>query len=564
MDPRRSAIVTEGVDRAMHRWQLLSCGLDEEAMGQPFVGVAHTLGEVSPCSQSLRSQIDAVKTGVEVGHGTSREFATISVSDVLSQNHEGMRFSLMSRDAIADSVEIVMRAQQYDALVGVGACDKTIPGLIMAMIRLNVPSLFLHGGTMLLGHVDGEVTNPLTITEGVGQVQAGLISPEQLDDRVNQVRSTLGACPGQFSSGTGGAYAETLGFMPLGISTLPAPYVERQAVARRAGEQLMRNCESGGPLPRELVTRESLENACAVVAATGGTTNAALHLPAFAHEAGIEFNLKDMSEVFRRTPYIAPLMPGGPYVPHDLHQVGGVPVVLKTLLDGGFIHGEALTFDGRTLADALREAPNADGKVVRTLSDPVRESSALAVLTGTLAPDGAVIKLSGSPRSVFEGTARVFESEHEAYQAVRARNYAEGDVIVIRNEGPKGGPGMREMLSTTSALVGQGVSDKIALVTDGRFSGGTRGFCVGHISPEAAEGGPIALVEDGDRIRIDADRERIDILVEEAVLADRRTAWRPKERAVPLSGAAEKYSRLVGSAHEGAVTHRGKLEWPLG
>ncbi|NEB04187.1 dihydroxy-acid dehydratase [Streptomyces sp. SID13726] len=562
MVDRRSRIVTTGLHRTIHRWQLRATGLTDAAIERPFVGVAHTYGEVSPCSQSLQPQVAAAKVGVEVGGGTAREFSTISVSDLLTQAHEGMRFSLMSREAIADSVEIVMRAQNYDALVGVGACDKTIPGLLMAIVRLNVPSLFLHGGTMLLPFWQGKETNPLGVLEAVGKVQAGEMSEAELEDFARHMTSTLGSCPGQFSSGTGGAYAETLGLAPLGSATIPAPYSQRQAVARSAAEQLMVNLERGGPLPRELVTRRSLENAAAVVAATGGSTNAALHLPAIAHEAGVEFTLTDLGEVFARTPYIAALAPGGPYVPHHLHQVGGTPVVLKALLDGGYLHGDALSFDGRTLAEALADTPAPDGEVVRPTADPISASGGLVVLRGSLAPDGAVIKVSAAAVRQFEGAARVFDTEQDAFRAVRRRQYTEGDVIVIRNEGPRGGPGMREMLSTTSAIVGQGMGDKVALVTDGRFSGGTRGLCVGHVCPEAADGGPIALVRDGDRIRIDADAGTVDLLVDEAELARRRDAWKPPERPVPLAGAAEKYARLVRPAHQGAVTHSGALVWP--
>jgi len=457
----------------------------------------------------------------------------------------------------------VMRAQQYDALVGVGACDKTIPGMLMAMVRLNVPSLFLHGGTMLLGFVDGEPTNPLAVLEGIGKVQAGLTSAAEVEHMARAVQSTVGSCPGQFSSGTGGAYAETLGLAPLGTTTIPAAYTERQAVARRAGEQLMENLRRGGPLPREVVTRRSLENAATVVAATGGTTNEALHLPAIAHAAGIDFRMTDLAEVFRRTPHIAALTPGGPYVPHHLHQVGGVPVVLKALLDGGYLHGDALAFDGRTLATALADVGEPDGEVVRSTDDPIRASGGLVVLTGSLAPAGAVIKVSAAPELTFEGSARVFEREQDAYRAVRRREYSEGDVIVVRNEGPKGGPGMREMLSVTSAIVGQGMAGKTALVTDGRFSGGTRGLCVGHVCPEAADGGPIALVEDGDRIRIDAVAGTIDLLVDTDELERRRGDLTPRVRDTALAGASEKYARLVGSADRGAVTHSGNLHWAV-
>lgn len=562
MTDLRSRVVTQGLVRTVHRWQLHTTGLDDEAIARPMIGVVHTYGEVSPCSQTVKPQMEASKVGVEVGGGTAREFSTISVSDVLSQHHDGMRFSLMSREAIADSIEIVMRAQGYDALVGIGACDKTIPGILMAMARLNVPSVFLHGGAMLQGWHRGREVNPLGLFEGIGKVQSGEMTEEELRELADDNVATAGACPGQFSSGTGGAIAETLGLAPLGSTTIPAVYSKRQAVARRAGERVMAMLAAGGPLPRDLITIKSLENACAIVAATGGTTNAGLHIPAIAHEVGISFTLKDMGEVFRRTPTIASLMPGGPHVPLDLHRVGGTPTVLRSLLEGGFLHGDALTLDGSRLHDALQAARKPDGAVVRSCATPFRATGGLVVITGSLAPDGAIFKIAGVDRLVFEGPARVFESEKDANRAVARREYDEGDVIVIRNEGAKGGPGMREMLATTSAIKGQGRGESVALVTDGRFSGGTRGFCIGHVSPEAADCGPIALVRNGDRIRIDAEKGTMDLLVPDLELASRRLRWQPRARPVPLAGVGEKYARLVGPSHLGAVTHAGSLVWP--
>lgn len=565
-DPaRRSKVVTQGVERAPHRWQLRATGLDDDALAKPFVGVAHTYGEVSPCSQSLLPQVQAAKLGIEVAGGTAREFSTISVSDVLAQQHDGMRYSLMSREIIADSVEVVMRAQSYDALVGVGACDKTIPGLLMAMVRLNVPSLFLHGGQMLVGWHQGEQVNPLRMFEGLGKVYGGELSAQQLEQLGHDLVTTAGACPGQFSSGTAGSVAEVLGFSPLGSTTIPAAFSVRQAVARRGANQLMENLKSSGrPLPRDLVTRKGLENAVAVVAATGGSTNAALHLPAIANEAGIVFTLADMEETLRRTPTLASLAPGGPHVPYELHRIGGLPVVLKALLEGGFLHGDVPTLDGRLLQDALADVPEPDGTIVRSHTRSFRASGGMVVLKGNLAPDGAVIKIAGLTTLALEGPARVFESEADALAAVRARAYNEGDVVVIRNEGPHGGPGMREMLSVTSAIVGQGRGQSVALVTDGRFSGGTRGLCVGHLSPEASRGGPLALVRNGDRIRIDANEGSLDLLVDESELARRKTAWKPADRSERLAGVDEKYSRLVGPAHSGAVTHSGGVQWSVG
>lgn len=565
-DPsRRSNIVKQGLERAPHRWQLRATGLDDDAIAKPFVAVAHTFGETSPCSQSLLPQVQAAKVGVEVGGGTAREFSTISVSDALGQQHAGMRYSLMSREVIADSVEVVVRGQGYDALVGIGACDKTIPGMLMAMVRLNIPSLFLHGGQMLVGWHKGEQVNPLRMFEGIGKVHAGEMTAQELEEMGTNIVTTSGACPGQFSSGTAGSIAEVLGFAPLGSTGIPAAFSVRQAVARRAAEQLMHNLKGGGrPLPRDLVTRKGLENAVAVVAATGGSTNATLHLPAIAHEAGIDFSLRDMEEILRRTPTLASLMPGGPHVPYELHRIGGVPVVLKALLKGGYLHGDVPTLDGMLLKDALEDAADPDGTIVRSHENPFRASGGLVVLSGNLAPDGAIIKIAGLTKLSIEGPARVFESEDEALDAIKRRDYHEGDVVVVRNEGPHGGPGMREMLSLTAAIVGQGRGQSVALVTDGRFSGGTRGLCVGHVSPEASQGGPLALVRHGDRIRIDASKGTIDVLVDDAELQRRKDGWKPIERPTRLAGVSEKYARLVGSSSRGAVTHSGAMEWPLG
>lgn len=565
-DPaRRSRIVTQGLAHAPHRWQLRATGLGDDALEQPFVGVAHTFGEVSPCSQSLLPQVQAAKLGIEVAGGTAREFSTISVSDALAQQHEGMRYSLMSREVIADSVEVVMRAQGYDALVGVGACDKTIPGLLMAMVRLNVPSLLLYGGQMLVGWHQGQQVNPLQLFESLGKVQAGAMGAQQLEHMGHDLVTTLGACPGQFSSGTAASIAEVLGFSPLGSSGIPAAFSLRQSVARQAARQLMKNLKGPGcPLPRDLVTRKGLENAVAVLAATGGSTNATLHLAALANEAGMRFTLRDMANILHRTPTLASLMPGGPHVPFDLHKIGGIPVVLKALLKGGHLHGDVPTLDGTLLRDALAHAPDPDGNIVRPHTEPFRDSGGLVVLRGNLAPDGAIVKIAGLTTLALEGPARVFESENAALAAISARNYQEGDVLIIRNEGPHGGPGMREMLSVTSAIVGQGRGQTVALVTDGRFSGGTRGLCIGHVSPEASQGGPLALVQDGDRIRIDARLGHIELLVDEAELRSRRNAWKPVARPVRLAGVDEKYVRLVGSAHSGAVTHSGAVHWPVG
>jgi dihydroxy-acid dehydratase len=470
--------------------------------------------------------------------------------------------SLLSRELIADSIEVVVRAHAYDALVGFGGCDKTLPGTMMGMVRLNVPSVFVYGGSMLPGHLpDGTENTVLTAIEGTGRYQTGEISLAQLNGIERTCAMTVGSCPGQFTANTMAMVGEALGLSFLGSATIPAVYSERLALARRAGRRVMEILRGAGPLPRDLVTRKSLENACAAVAATGGSTNAALHIPAIAHEAGIRFTLDDVAEVFNRTPLIADMQPGGRYLARDLNVVGGVPVVLNALLKGGFLHLDTLTISGTTLAEALAAYPGADGKIVRSCDTPLHPTGGLVVLKGNLCPDGALLKIAGLKSLSFAGRARVFETEEECMKAVSTSAYQPGDVLVIRNEGPKGGPGMREMLSVTAAIYGQGMGEKVALLTDGRFSGATRGMCIGYASPEAAAGGAIALVRNGDRITIDAVARRIELHVSDAELAARRAAWVPYTRE-RLAGALEKYARLVGPTHEGAVTHSGHADWP--
>jgi dihydroxy-acid dehydratase len=558
---RRSRVAVDGLDRTPHRTFLRATGLDDAALARPFVAVVSTHGDNTPCSKSLRPQADAAMAGVAAAGGTPFELTTISVSDGVAMNHRGMRMSLVSREWIADSVEIVVRGHGYDALVGFGGCDKTLPAMMMAMVRLNVPSVFMYGGAMLPGEWRGREVSAIDTYEGVGAVLAGRMTEADLAEMERACAPTLGSCPGQFTANTMAMVSETLGLAAPGSAMLPAPYPDRLAAARAAGEQVMRILRDGGPLPRELVTRKSLENAAAAVAATGGSTNAGLHLPAIAHEAGIRFTLDEVAAVFRRTPLVADLQPGGKYLARDLHHAGGVNAVLKVLLDGGYLHGDCLTLSGRTLKDALAGAPAADGKVVRAASAPIHPSGGVVVLKGNLCPDGALIKIAGLKSLVFEGFARVFECEEDAAAAVRARQYNAGDVILIRNEGPVGGPGMREMLGVTALLYGQGMGEQVALLTDGRFSGATRGMCIGYACPEAAAGGPIALVQTGDRIRIDADAGRIDWLVDAGEIARRRAAWQPR-RDERLAGVLEKYARLVGPANLGAVTHSGNLEWP--
>lgn len=558
--PRSGAVVT-GLTRAPHRAFLRATGLDERAMARPFVGIVSTHGENTPCSMSLAPQADRARLGVAAGGGVPVAFTTVSVSDGTSMNHAGMRMSLVSREWIADSVELVVRGHAYDALLAFGGCDKTLPALMMALVRLNVPGAFIYGGAALPGRLGGRDLTILDAIEGVGRVQTGAMDEAQLGRVERSCLPTVGSCAGQFTANTMAMVGEALGLSPLGSAMLPAVYSERLALAQRTGERVVRMLAEGGPLPRQLVTRRSLENACAAVAATGGSTNAALHLPAIAHEAGLQFTLDDVGEVFRRTPLIAAMSPGGPYLARDLHEAGGVPAVLKSLLDGGFVHGDVPTLDGRPLREALADV-RIDGDVVHGCDQALHPSGGVVVLKGNLAPDGALLKIAGLRSLRFEGPARVFESEEEAMRAVSARAYRAGEVLVIRNEGPRGGPGMREMLSVTAAVYGQGMGEQVALLTDGRFSGATRGLCIGYAGPEAALGGPMALLRDGDPIRIDAEAGTLQVGLPEAELQARRAAWKPRE-AGRLAGVLQKYARLVGPAHLGAVTHAGACEWPL-
>ena len=557
----RSAIVSEGLDRAPHRAFLRATGVGDEDFGKPFVGIVSQHGENTPCSMSLGPQADAARLGVAAGGAIPVQFTTISVSDGVSMNHKGMRMSLVSRELIADSIEAVVRAHAYDALVGFAGCDKTLPGVMMAMVRLNCPSVFVYGGAMLPGTWRGQDVTILTTYEGVGSVLAGRMTEAELNELGHACAPTLGSCPGQFTANTMAMVAETLGLALPGSAMLPAAYAERLALARRSGRRAAEIVRDGGPLPRDLVTRKALENAAAAVAATGGSTNAALHLPAIAHEAGIRFALDDVAEVFARTPLIGNLQPGGKYLAVDLHRVGGVGVVLKALLDGGYLHGDALALSGRTLAAELASLPAPDGDVVRATAAALHPTGGVVVLKGNLAPDGALIKIAGLKSAVFEGPARVFECEEDAFAAVSERRYGEGEVLVVRNEGPRGGPGMREMLGVTALVYGQGMGERVALITDGRFSGATRGLMVGYVGPEAALAGAIALVQAGDRIRIDGEAGTIELKVADDELARRRAAHRPQPRE-RLAGVLEKYAKLVGPAHLGAVTHSGAVEWP--
>ena len=546
-----SRVTVEGLDRAPHRAFLRGLGLSDADIGKPFVGVASTDGRVTPCNALLGQLAKDACAGVRDAGGVPFDFASIAVADSMSMNHAGMRYSLVSREIIADGVEAVVRGHAYDALVTFAGCDKTLPGMMMAMVRLNLPSVFMYGGAALPGRLDGRDVTVLDTYEAVGGVYAGTVTRKQLDVLEHVCLPGPGACPGQFSANTMAMVSETLGLALPGSATMPAVDGARGAQAREAGRRAMEILKEGGPLPRDLVTRKSLENACAAVAATGGSTNAGLHIPAIAHEAGIRFSLDDLARVSKRTPYLADMKPGGKYLAKDLHEVGGVYAVLRELLQRGALHGDCLTIFGTTLEQELRDHPGADGKVIP--KRPITKTGGIVVLKGNLAPDGALLKVAGLKKLRFEGRARVFDSEEACVEVVRRRAYKPGDVLVIRYEGPQGGPGMREMLGVTALLYGQGAGETVALVTDGRFSGATRGMMVGYVSPEAGVGGPLGLVKDGDRIVIDATEGVLDLVLSSRELKMRQ-AKNPKRR---LSGVLEKYAAQVGSAFHGAVTHSG-------
>lgn len=551
-----SRYVTEGPKSAPHRSYYYAMGLTEEQIHQPLVGVATCWNEAAPCNIALSRQAKAAKAGVSASGATPREFTTITVTDGIAMGHEGMRSSLVSREVIADSVELTMRGHCYDALVGIAGCDKSLPGMMMVMVRLNVPSVFMYGGSILPGQFRGKDVTIIDVFEGVGKHATGEYSDDDLKELECAACPSAGACGGQFTANTMACVSEAIGLALPGSAGAPAPYESRDEYAAASGQAVVELLRSG-LRPRDIVTRKALENAAAVVAATGGSTNAALHLPAIAHEAGIAFDLHDVAEIFKRTPYIADLKPGGRYVAKDMFEVGGVSVVLKELLKGGYLHGDCMTVTGKTIAENLEKIVFPEGQdVIRPITNPLSPTGGVVGLTGNLAPQGAIVKIAGMKNLVFEGPARVFDSEEDCFAAVQARAYKEGEVLVIRYEGPAGGPGMREMLATTAALYGQGMGDKVALITDGRFSGGTRGFCIGHVGPEAAAGGPIALIENGDTIRIDAGKGTVDLLVADDVLARRKAAWTPKVHNYQ-SGALWKYAQLVGPAEKGAVTHPG-------
>ena len=548
--------VTEGPERAPHRSYYYAMGLTQAQIHQPFVGVATCWNEAAPCNIALMRQAQAVKAGVAAAGGTPREFCTITVTDGIAMGHEGMKSSLPSREVIADSVELTMRGHAYDALVGLAGCDKSLPGMMMAMCRLNVPSIFIYGGSILPGTFKGKPVTVQDVFEAVGKYSVGDMSDEDLDLLEQTACPSAGACGAQFTANTMATVSEAIGLALPYSAGAPAPYEVRDRFCMTAGEMIL-DLIARNLRPREIVTREALENAAAVVSASGGSTNAALHLPAIANECGIKFDLFDVAEVFKRTPYLADLKPGGRYVAKDLFEAGGVPLLLKTLLDHGYLHGQCMTVTGRTMAENLKSvAWNKDQDVVYPANRPLLPTGGVVGLSGNLAPDGAIVKIVGLESLAFTGPARCFDGEEACFEAVRKRQYAEGDVLVIRYEGPKGGPGMREMLATTAALYGQGTGGKVALITDGRFSGATRGFCVGHIGPEAAVGGPIALLRDGDIIEIDAENGKLNVRLAKSELEARARNLTAKPPEF-TSGYLWKYAQQVGPARTGAVTHPG-------
>jgi dihydroxy-acid dehydratase len=548
--------VTEGPSRAPHRSYYYAMGLTEEQIHRPFVGVVSCWNEAAPCNIALMRQAQSAKKGVDEAGGTPREFCTITVTDGIAMGHQGMKSSLVSREAIADSIELTMRGHCYDAMVGLAGCDKSLPGVMMAMLRLNVPSVFMYGGSILPGKFKGRDVTVVDVFEGVGQHSAGNMSDEDLHELECVACPGAGACGGQFTANTMAMVSEAIGLALPASAGAPAPYESRDQYATASGRAVMRLL-ADGIRPRDICTRKAFENAATIVAATGGSTNGGLHLPAMAHECGIDFDLMEVCAIFKRTPYIADLKPGGKYVAKDVYDIGGIPQIMRALLDGGYLHEDCITVTGKTIKQNLEGVKfNENQKVVYSVSKAITATGGVVGLQGSLAPDGAIVKVAGMTELKFRGPARVFDCEEDCFAAVERREYKDGDVLIIRYEGPKGGPGMRVMLSTTAALYGQGAGGKVALITDGRFSGATRGFCIGHVGPEAAVGGPIALIQNGDMISIDAEEGRLDLEVDAAELARRKSAWKPPANPYQ-SGVLRKYADQVGPARKGAVTHAG-------
>jgi dihydroxy-acid dehydratase len=548
--------VSVGPERAPHRSYYYAMGLTEEEIARPFVGVVSAGNDSAPCNTTLDHQADIARVGVEVGGGMPRRFNTITVTDGIAMGHQGMKSSLVSREVIADSVELSVRGHCYDALVTFAGCDKSLPGMMMAMLRLNVPSIFVYGGSILPGRYQDRDVTVVDVFEVVGKFAAGTCPIEEVHALEKVACPGHGACGGQYTANTMACVAEAIGLSLPNSNMAPAPYTTRDQIAHAAGVQVM-DLLAKNIRPRDICTMEAFENAARIVAATGGSTNAALHLPAMAHEAGLEFDLFDVAEIFKTTPYMADLKPGGNYVAKDMYEAGGVYMLMKSLLSEGLLHGNCMTVTGKTLGENIDEITwNPDQKVIHAATKPLSPTGGVVGLKGSLAPNGAIVKVAGMHRLQFKGPAMVFDCEEDAFAAVEKREITEGSVVVIRYEGPKGGPGMREMLSTTAALYGLGMGEKVALITDGRFSGATRGFCIGHVGPEAAECGPIALVQNGDLIEIDAEKGTIDLLVDDQVLEERRKVWTPRVSDYG-SGALWRYAQNVGPAYKGAVTHPG-------
>ena len=556
-DKLPSRHVSLGPDSAPHRSYYYAMGMTEKDIKQPFVGVATCWNEAAPCNISLSRQAQSVKEGVIKKHGTPREFTTISVTDGIAMGHEGMKSSLVSRDVIADSIEVTIRGHCYDGLVGIAGCDKSLPGIMMSMLRLNIPSVFLYGGSILPGVYKKKEITVQDVFEAVGKYAAHQISEIELKQIEKVACPSAGSCGGQFTANTMACVSEAIGLAIPGSTSTPAPFESRDKFAIEAGKVVM-DLIKKQLKPRDIVTKKSLENAARIVACSGGSTNAALHIPALANEIGIDFSLFDVAEIFKNTPYIADLKPGGRYLAKDLYEIGGVPILMKALLEGGYLHDDCMTVTGRTIGENLSNIKfsTTNQKIIYSTANPITETGGVVGLKGNLAPDGAIVKIAGMKSLYFEGIARCFNCEEDAFEAVRKKDYNEGDVIIIRYEGPKGGPGMREMLATTAAIYGQGMGEKVALITDGRFSGATRGFCVGHVGPEAALGGPIGLIKNGDKILIDAQKGIISCELSIEELANRKKKWKIKETEF-ASGALWKYSQLVGPAKDGAVTHPG-------
>ncbi len=550
----QSKTVTSGPERAPHRAMLRAMGLGDKEINQPFIGVASTWNEATPCNLTLHDQAEAIKKSIISNGGTPREFVTISVSDGIAMGHEGMKASLISREIIADSVELMMRAHCYDAWVGIAGCDKSLPGIMMAMLRLNLPAVFLYGGTIMPGKYNGRDLTIVDAYEAVGEHNVGKISDKELYEIECNACPGAGSCGGQFTANTMACVSEAIGIALPHSSSYPAIDPARAKVHKACGEAVM-NLLKNGIKPKDIMTKKAFENAAGVVAATGGSTNAVLHLPAMAHEAGIKFTIEEIEKIFHKTPYFADLKPGGKYTAYDVHKVGGVSIILKCLLDAGLLNGDCLTVTGKTQAENLKDIKfpkNQD--VIYPIDKPLSSTGGLKILKGNLAPDGAVVKVAGLKKLLHRGPARVFDSEQKSFEAIIEKKIKPGDVVVIRYEGPKGGPGMREMLSITAALYGQGLGTECALVTDGRFSGGTRGLMAGHVAPEAYVGGPIALIKDRDIIEIDAEKGIISVELSESELKQRKNKWQPPKPNY-TSGVLAKYAKLVGSAKDGAVTN---------